>query len=93
MVKVLHNFDRVLMEIDHPELWQVVQTLDLPDTVGLQPKGLNVLVRVQVLNFGESFVMQVEGVVQRWLRVLTVLLAQLFKVSLSDVRPTIFVLV
>ena len=81
------------MKVDHPEFRQVFQPLDLPDAVGLKPKGLDVFVRVQVFNSLESFVMQVQGVVQSGLGVLAVLLAKLFEVSLSDVRPTIFVLV
>jgi len=64
VVQVLHHFDRVLMKVDHPEFRQVVQPLDLPNAVRLKPKGLDVFVRVQVFNSLESFVMQVQGVVQ-----------------------------
>jgi hypothetical protein len=61
--KILNALDRVLLQEDHLQFLHAFQSLDLLDTIALKPDGLDVSVGVEIFNFAEAFVMQIERII------------------------------
>ena len=61
------------------------------DTIALKPDGFNVCVALEILDFLETLVMEIERIVEGWSPILTVQLAQLLEVTLCDDVVTILI--
>jgi len=91
--KILDRLDGILLEEDHLELLKTLQSADLEDTIAFQPNGSNVLEALEILNFAESLVMQVESIIQSGSCILPILFTELLKVPLCNHILSVLILV